>query len=142
MPIPKVTLLNNQWQSLTLGSIFPNQANALGDKMGKLQDKVSKLNAKLQSITAQVNAKGNAIQALVDSAGSTLGDLNAAGLYKITLTPGAGGWLDRARAAAGQQPANSGYSAGIIIIAQGPDLGAVTKNSKTLISSITSPIVP
>lgn len=142
MPIPKVTLKNNEWQSLTLGSMFPNQANALGDKMGKLKDKVAKLNAKLHSITAQVNAKGDAIQSLFDSAGNTLKDLNAAGLYKITLTPGPGGWLDRAFAAAGQQPANSGYSAGIIIIAQGPDLGAVAKNSKALISSITSPIVP
>lgn len=142
MPIPKITLKNDEWQSLTLGSLFPNQANALGDKMAKLQDKVAKLNAKLHSITAQINAKGDAIEGLVNLAGDTLKDLNAAGIYKITLTPGPGGWLDRAYAAPGQPPANSGYCAGIIIIAQGPDLGAVAKNMKTLTSSLTSPITP
>ena len=122
------------WQYLTLGDVFSGLSQGLGDIQAQADDLFNKYSA----VVNQMNTKVNALQSVLNTTGSLLQKLSASGLYVCYLQPAQGGWATRLQNATGAPP-NSGYSAGVCIIAQGVDINSIAQKYQSLMDVLTSP---
>lgn len=127
--------MSDTWNSVTLGSIFPGPSATIGSLKGQADNLFSKYNG----ILSQMSAKVSALETMASEATSLSTALTQAGFYKLTLAPGAGGWATRAQSAAGAPP-DTGYSCGIMIIVQGPDLVSLGDKFTKLTAILESPV--
>jgi len=125
----------DSWQSMTLGDVFPG----LTQSFEKIQAQANDLFKKYSAVANQLNDKVSALNAIINTTGNFLNTLQSTGLYVCYLSPASGGWATRLQNATGAPP-NSGYSAGVCLIAQGPDLNSVAKKYQELMKILTSPI--
>lgn len=123
------------WQSLTLGGIFPGAAATIAGLQAEADDLFGKYNA----VMGQINAKVAALEGIADTTLGLASAMAAAGFYMLPLEPGVGGWQDRINAAAGA-PANNGACAGFVVIVQGVDVAAIAEQYAKLSSVLASPV--
>lgn len=123
------------WQSLTLGDVFQGLNQGLSDIQAQADD----LFRKYSAVVNQMNTKVNALQSILNTTGNLLGKLQTSGLYVCYLEPAQGGWATRLQTAQNAPP-NSGYSAGLCIIAQEVDLTSVAQSYQNLMDILTAPI--
>jgi hypothetical protein len=123
------------WNSLTLGDIFPGPSSTIGSLKGQADN----LFARYGRIQSQLNAKVAALETMKNESTTLANGLTQAGFYRINLAPSVGGWADRASSAAGAPP-NEGYSCGILIVVQAPDLLSLGDKYTKLTSMLTSPV--
>lgn len=127
----------DNWTSLTLGGAFPGASATIGN----LKSQADGLFARYDALAAQMNARVSALQSMVNDSTSLANGLTEAGFYRVVLIPAAGGWADRATAAAGAPP-NSGYSCGVLVVVQAPDLLSLGAKFDKLTAMLNTPINP
>jgi len=123
------------WQSLTLGGIFPGAAATIADLRAEADDLLNKYGA----VVGQINAKVAALDGIANTTLGLASAMAAAGFYLLPLEPGVGGWQNRINAAAGAPP-NNGACAGMVIIVQGVDVEAIAEQYAQLASVLSSPV--
>lgn len=123
------------WQSLTLGDIFPGSAQTITQLQAEADDLLNKYGA----VVSQINTKVLALDAIASTTLGLADAMASAGFYMLPLDPAVGGWATRINAAAGAPPA-TGACAGMVIVVQGVDVAAITAQYAQLSSILTSPI--
>jgi hypothetical protein len=127
--------MSDTWNSLTLGSIFPGPSATINSLKGQADT----LFARYNGVLSQMSAKVAALESMQNESTSLASALTQAGFYRLNLAPGAGGWADRAISAVGAPP-NTGYSAGILIVVQAPDLAGLGDKYTKLTSLLDTPV--
>jgi len=125
----------DEWNSLTLGALFGNLAGYITSELAKLNGDYSKLVQLLQAVQTKLSAAAG----LIAVTKSFVSQLEASGFYVIVLDPQLGGWSGRLIGAPGAPP-TTGYSTGVAIIAQAPDLALITARYSALTAVLFSPL--
>jgi hypothetical protein len=124
----------NHWGSLTLEALFGPLAALVAGDLAKLNLNATQLLQLLQAIQTKITA----VAGLVAATNSFIAALQASGFYIIVLDPALGGWSNRFNIPGA--PPNSGYSAGVGIIAQAVNPSIVVNSYTALIKVLTSPL--
>lgn len=125
----------DQWESLTLKALLGPLAAIIAAELAKLNLSAAQLTQLLQAIQTKITA----VAGLVAATNSFIVALEASGFYVIVLDPLLGGWSSRLQSAPGAPP-NSGYSAGMAVIAQAANPQVVINSYTALLKVLTSPL--
>jgi hypothetical protein len=125
----------DQWESMTLKALLAPLAAILVSELAKLNLDASQLTQLLQAIQTKITATVG----LVAATASFITAMEASGFYIIVLDPQPGGWSSRLQSYGGAPP-NTGYSAGMAVIAQAASISPVLNSYTALLKVLTSPL--
>jgi len=107
------------WESLALKDIFPGMTKEVEEKLNKVKAEVKKV----ENVLDQLEEKYNKIMQAIDEAQQFLSSLTSTGIYRLTLLPAQGSWINRMVSEDGAPPdSDTYYSAGIVIVVCVPTL--------------------
>lgn len=126
----------DNWESQTLGDVFPAMKEASEKLKEQGDDLFGKANFVLDKFSQQVTEINDAIT----KANNSISRLAEAGIYTLKLEPAAGEWSLRAINAEGAPP-DLGFCAGVLIIVTAPNLEEVAAKFQKIEEVLTSPIL-